>query len=64
MARYILNEKVVKTQNMLDLTGLPATEETGDYKKSGFTTRNTAWDNYLKLAEKLQEEMKKDKVLK
>lgn len=49
---------------MLDLTGLPATEETGDYKKSGFTTRNTAWDNYLKLAEKLQEEMKKDKVLK
>lgn len=59
-----LNEKVVKTQNMLDLTGLPATEETGDYKKSGFTTRNTAWDNYLKLAEKLQAEMKKDKVLK
>lgn len=59
-----LNEKVVKTQNMLDLTGLPATEETGDYKKSGFTTRNTAWDNYLKLAEKLQVEMKKDKVLK
>lgn len=59
-----LNEKVVKTQNMLDLTGLPATEETGDYKKSGFTTRNTAWDNYLKLAKKLQVEMKKDKVLK
>ncbi|EHO83632.1 hypothetical protein [Fusobacterium ulcerans] len=59
-----LNDKVVATQNMLDLTGLPATEETGDYKKSGFTIRNTAWDNYLKLAEKLQTEMKKDKVIK
>lgn len=59
-----LNDKVVETQNMLDLTGLPATEDTGDYKKAGYTTRNTAWDNYLKLAEKLQNEMKKDKVLK
>ena len=59
-----LNDKVVATQNMLDLTGLPATEETGDYEKSGFTIRNTAWDNYLKLAEKLQTEMKKDKVIK
>lgn len=58
-----LNDKVVATQNMLDLTGLPATEETGDYKKSGFTTRNTAWDNYLKLAEKLQSEIKKDNIM-
>lgn len=58
-----LNDKVVETQNMLDLEGLPATEATGDYKSSGYTERNTAWDNYLKLAEKLLNEMNADKVL-
>lgn len=58
-----LDKKVVATQNMFDLTGLPATEDSGDYKKGGYTTRNTAWDNYLKLAEKLHGEMVKDKVL-
>ena len=58
-----LNDKVVETQNLLDLTGLPAIEDTGDYKTSGYTKRNTAWDNYLKLAEKLLNEMKADKVL-
>lgn len=58
-----LNDKVVETQNLLDLSGLPATEATGDYKTSGYTERNTAWDNYLKLAEKLLQEMKADKVL-
>ncbi|MGL4773482.1 MAG: FMN-binding protein [Clostridium sp.] len=59
-----LNEKVVETQNMLDLTGLPAIEATGDYGKSGYTERNTAWDNYLKLADKLLNEMKADNVIK
>lgn len=58
-----LNDKVVETQNMLDLTGLPAIEDTGDYKTSGYTKRNTAWDNYLKLADKLLNEMKADQVL-
>lgn len=58
-----LNNKVVETQDMLDLTGLPAIEDTGDYKSSGYTKRNTAWDNYLKLAEKLLNEMKADNVL-
>lgn len=58
-----LNKKVIETQDMLDLTGLPATEATGDYKSSGYTERNTAWDNYLKLAEKLLNEMQADKVL-
>ncbi|MCQ8212694.1 FMN-binding protein [Cetobacterium somerae] len=58
-----LNNKVVKTQNLLDLTDLPATEKSGNYKKSGFTRRNTAWDNYLKLAEKMKAELEKDKVL-
>ena len=58
-----LNKKVVETQDMLDLTGLPAVESTGDYKSSGYTERNTAWDNYLKLAEKLQSEMKADGAL-
>lgn len=59
-----LNDKVVKTQNLLDLTDLPATEKSGNYKQSGFTRRNTAWDNYLKLAEKMKSELEKDKVLK
>lgn len=58
-----LNEKVIKTQDMLDLTDLPAIEATGDYGKTGYTERNTAWDNYLKLADKLLAEMNKDKVL-
>jgi len=58
-----LNKKVVETQEMLDLIGLPAIESTGDYKSSGYTEKNTAWDNYLKLAEKLQTEMKADGVL-
>mgnify|MGYP003199599827 FL=1 len=68
-----LNEKVVETQNLLDLTDLPAIEATGDYGKSGYTERNTAWDNYLVLAEKLLAEkllaekllaeMEADKVL-
>lgn len=58
-----LDKKVVATQDMFDLSGLPATEDSGDYKKGGYTTRNTAWDNYLKLAEKLHNEMVKDKVL-
>lgn len=58
-----LNEKVVETQNLLDLTDLPAIEATGDYGKTGYTERNTAWDNYLKLAEKLLAEMKADQVL-
>lgn len=58
-----LNEKVVKTQDMLDLEGLPSIEATGDYGKTGYTERNTAWDNYLKLAEKLLAEMKADSVL-
>lgn len=59
-----LNDKVVKTQNLLDLTDLPATEKSGNYKQSGFTRRNIAWDNYLKLAEKMKNELEKDKILK
>lgn len=55
-----LNEKVVETQDLLDLKGLPSTDESGDYASSGFTVRNESWDNYLKLAEKLNEEIKKD----
>lgn len=59
-----LSKKVLETQDMLDLAGLPAIENTGNYGTSGYTTRNTAWDNYLSLAKKLTSEMKKDKVLK
>ncbi|WP_055669085.1 hypothetical protein [Desnuesiella massiliensis] len=55
-----LNEQVVKTQNMLDISEMPAIGDTGNYAASGYTTRNTAWDNYLRLAEKLLKEMKSD----
>ena len=60
----MLNEKVVETQDMFDLSGLPAVDESGDYKAMGFTVRSTAWDNYLALAEKLHAEMVNDGVLK
>ncbi|WP_019849274.1 hypothetical protein [Desulfitobacterium sp. PCE1] len=55
-----LNEQVVKTQNLLDLSELPAIGDTGNYAESGYTTRNTAWDNYLRMAQQLLNEMKKD----
>lgn len=55
-----LNEQVVKTQNLLDISELPAIGDTGNYAASGYTTRNTAWDNYLRMAEQLLDEMKKD----
>lgn len=56
----LLNDSVVETQDMLDISKLPSIGETGDYASSGFTTRNTAWDNYLSLATKLIGEMEKD----
>lgn len=55
-----LNEKVVKTQDLLDLSELPAVDTTGNYASSGFTVRNESWDNYLSLAQKLLTEMKAD----
>ena len=55
-----LNEQVVKTQNLLDISELPAIGDTGNYAASGYTTRNTAWDNYLRMAEQLLNEMKQD----
>ena len=58
-----LNEKVVTTQNLLDLSELPAVDTSGNYASSGFTIRNDAWDNYLKLANTLLEEMNKDGFL-
>lgn len=58
-----LNAKVIETQDMLDLKGLPALGKTGNYKKSGFTRRNKSWDNYLKLANKLNLELKKDNII-
>lgn len=55
-----LNAKVVDTQDLLDLSELPAIDESGNYASSGFTVRNGAWDNYLKLANTLLTEMKAD----
>ena len=53
-----LNEKILETQNLFNIKGLPATERIRDYFK------NPSYDNYIKLAKKLSEELKKDKVLK
>lgn len=55
-----LNEKAIETQDLLDIEGLPSTDESGNYASSGFTIRNDSWDNYLALAEKLLVEMEKD----
>jgi len=55
-----LNDKVLKTQDLLDLSELPAVDTTGNYASSGFTVRNASWDNYLRIAEKLLDEMKND----
>ena len=53
-----LNERVVETQDLFNIKGLPATERTKDYLK------NPSYNNYIELAKKLYEELKKDKVLK
>ncbi len=58
-----LNKKVIETQNLLDIEGLPATGDSGDYATTGFTIRNEAWDRYLGMAEKLIVELERDGVL-
>lgn len=58
VAMDALRDKVLETQDLFNLDGLPATEDSGDYKKGGYTKRNTAWDNYLELAKELQQKMK------
>ncbi len=63
VAMDALKEKVLSSQNLLDLEGLPAIEDSGDYKKAGYTKRNTAWDHYLDLAKSLLEELNKDGLL-
>lgn len=59
----LLNELVVRTQDLFDIETLPATSDTGDYANTGFTIRNAAWDNYLRFAHILYDEMVKDGVL-
>ncbi|MCC5890729.1 MAG: hypothetical protein JJU01_09165 [Alkalibacterium sp.] len=55
-----LRDKVIETQDLLDLTELPAIDESGDYQSAGFTIRNESWDNYLRLAETIQNELEAD----
>lgn len=47
----LLEQRVLETQNLLDLEGLPFTQPPG---------RAPEWDNYLCLAEELAEEMHRD----
>lgn len=46
--------------SMFDIIDLPATGDSGSYSQTGFTKRNTAWDNYLRLARILHDEMVND----
>lgn len=48
-----LNKRVVSTQNLLDIQGLPATTDNPERGKK----RNVAWDNYIVLAKILSKEM-------
>mgnify|MGYP000700736051 CR=1 FL=1 len=57
-----LNEKVVKTQDMFDLTGLPATEDSGDYKNLDIQLE-ILLGIIIKISRKLHAEMLKDKVI-
>ena len=59
----LLNEEVRRTQDLFAIDMLPATSDTGDYANTGFTIRNTAWDNYLSMARILYDEMIADGVL-
>lgn len=59
----LLNELVKETQDLFDIHTLPATSDTGDYANTGFTIRNTAWDNYLRMAQIVYDEMIKDGVI-
>jgi len=51
-----LNEKVISTQNMLDIGGLPATADNPERNKK----RNLAWDNYIVLAKIILKEINKE----
>lgn len=58
-----LNEKVIRTQDLLDISELPSIDESGDYASSGFTIRNDAWDNYLRFAGIVLEAIQEDGYL-
>lgn len=58
-----LNEHVIETQDLFDIKDMPAAGAEGDFAKTGFTDYSPSWDNYLKLAQKLHDEMTIDKVL-
>ena len=51
-----LDRRVVATQNMLDIEGLPATKDS----PKGYKKKNPAWENYLVVAKLLLKEIKKD----
>jgi len=48
-----LNKRVVSTQNLLDIEGLPSTADSDD----GYKKKNPAWDNYLILAKLITKEI-------
>jgi uncharacterized protein with FMN-binding domain len=52
-----LEDHLIAGGSMFDIVDLPATGATGSYALTGFTKRNTAWDNYLRLARILHDEM-------
>lgn len=55
-----LKEHLIAGGSMFDIINLPATGASGNYALTGFTLRNRAWDNYLRLARYLHDEMVAD----
>lgn len=53
-----LNKRVVSTQNLLDIQGLPATTDNLERGKK----RNLAWDNYIVLAKILSKEIEREEA--
>ncbi|XMB66984.1 hypothetical protein RI065_00265 [Mycoplasmatota bacterium zrk1] len=55
-----LEDHLIAGGSMFDIIDLPATGDSGSYSATGFTKRNSAWDNYLRLAQILHDEMVTD----
>lgn len=58
-----LNAHLQQGGSLFDINDLPATGDSGSYAATGFTKRSDAWDRYLKQAEILYQQMRRDQVI-
>ncbi|MBL4913962.1 FMN-binding protein [Shewanella schlegeliana] len=58
-----LNAHLQQGGSLFIIDDLPATGDTGSYAATGFTKRSSSWDNYLKQAEILYQEMRQDGMI-